>query len=171
MPVERKPYSLSVTRRNSKLVLEAANNLTMLLRDAPSRPGSSPMREVDVNELEPLDTAPLGTVGVLGYDTLGQEIDGVARFCRETIERNTREEDGHKGSVAILFRAKTQMPLFQQALEQYGLSCVTVGYSAMLERPEVRDMFALLRVACDHSDSKSLMRLLATPRFGSATRR
>ena len=166
MPVERKPYSLSVTRRNSKLVLEAANNLTMLLRDAPSRPGSSPMREVDVNELEPLDTAPLGTVGVLGYDTLGQEIDGVARFCRETIERNTREEDGHKGSVAILFRAKTQMPLFQQALEQYGLSCVTVGYSAMLERPEVRDMFALLRVACDHSDSKSLMRLLATPRFG-----
>ncbi|MBW3094329.1 ATP-dependent helicase [Bifidobacterium sp. 64T4] len=166
MPAEYKPYSLSVTRRNSKLVLEAANNLTMLLRNAPSRPGSSPMREVDVNELEPLETAPAGTVGVLGYDTLGQEIDGVARFCREAIERNTRTSDGHKGSVAILFRAKNLMPLFQQALEQCGLSCVTVGYSAMLERPEVRDMFALLRVACDHSDSKSLMRLLATPRFG-----
>ena len=36
----------------------------------------------------------------------------------------------------------------------------------MLERPEVRDILSLLRVACDHSDSASLMRLLATPRFG-----
>ena len=168
LPADRKPYSLSVTRRNSKLVLEAANNLTMSLRGTPSRPSSSPMREVDVDELAPLDSAPTGTVGVLGYETLGQEIDGVVRFCHEAIARNTRtDKDGrHAGTVAVLFRSKAKMPLFQQALEQSGLTAVTVGYSAMLERPEVRDVFSLLRVACDHSDSASLMRLLATPRFG-----
>lgn len=168
LPSERKPYSLSVTRRNAKLVLEAANNLTMPLRGTPSRPSSSPMREVDVNELAPLDNAPSGTVGVLGYETLGQEIDGVVRFCHEAIARNTHagQSGEHKGSVAVLFRSKAKMPLFQQALEQSGLSAVAVGYSAMLERPEVRDILSLLRVACDHSDSASLMRLLATPRFG-----
>lgn len=168
LPADRKPYSLSVTRRNSKLVLEAANNLTMPLRGTPSRPSSSPMREVDVDELAPLDSAPTGTVGVLGYETLGQEIDGVVRFCHEAIARNTRtDKDGKRaGTVAVLFRSKAKMPLFQQALEQSGLTAVAVGYSAMLERPEVRDVFSLLRVACDHSDSASLMRLLATPRFG-----
>ena len=168
LPVDRRPYSLSVTRRNSKLVLEAANNLTMPLRGTPSRPSSSPMREVDVDELAPLDSAPNGTVGVLGYETLGQEIDGVVRFCHEAIARNTRtdKDSSHAGTVAVLFRSKAKMPLFQQALEQSGLTAVAVGYSAMLERPEVRDVFSLLRVACDHSDSASLMRLLATPRFG-----
>ena len=99
LPPERKPYSLSVTRRNAKLVLEAANNLTMPLRGTPSRPSSSPMREVDVNELAPLDNAPSGTVGVLGYETLGQEIDGVVRFCHEAIARNTHagQSGEHKG--------------------------------------------------------------------------
>ncbi|MFR6531288.1 MAG: hypothetical protein ACLUPW_10810 [Bifidobacterium pseudocatenulatum] len=35
----------------------------------------------------------------------------------------------------------------------------------MLERPAVQDVFALLHVVSDHTDSAALMRLLATPRF------
>ena len=165
LPADAKPYPLSVTRRNSKLVLEAANNLTLPLRQSLRRAGSSLMREVDVTALSALPEAPQGTVGVLGYDTLGQEIDGVVRFCREAIARNSVPESGHKGSVAVLFRSKTTMPAFQQALEQAGLTTVVVGYSAMLSRPEIRDILALLHVAADHTDSASLMRLLATPRF------
>ena len=165
LPAEAKPYPLSVTRRNSKLVLEAANNLTLPLRQSPRRAGSSLMREVDVTALSALPEAPQGTVGVLGYDTLGQEIDGVVRFCREAIARNSVPESGHKGSVALLFRSKTTMPAFQQALERAGLTTMVVGYSAMLSRPEIRDILALLHVAADHTDSASLMRLLATPRF------
>ncbi|NMN01624.1 ATP-dependent DNA helicase [Bifidobacterium panos] len=165
LPADAKPYPLSVTRRNSKLVLEAANNLTLPLRQSPRRAGSSLMREVDVTALSALPEAPQGTVGVLGYDTLGQEVDGVVRFCREAIARNSAPESGHKGSVAVLFRSKTTMPAFQQALEQAGLTTMVVGYSAMLSRPEIRDILALLHVAADHTDSASLMRLLATPRF------
>lgn len=170
LPAESEPYPLSVTRRNAKLVLEAANNLTLPLRRTPRRSGSSLMREVGVKALSALPDAPRGTVGVLGYDTLGQEIDGVVRFCREAIARNTAARSdagqGHRGSVAVLFRSKTLIPSFRHELERAGLTTLVVGYSAMLSRPEVLDLLALLHVAADHTDSASLMRLLATPRFG-----
>lgn len=169
LPEQAKPLTLSMTRRNSRLVLEAANDLTQPLRLAPRRPGSSPMREVDVPQLRALPDAAVGTIGVLGYETLGQEIDGVTRFCREAVERcATVDGQGRRrrGSVAVLFRSKKTMVAYQEALEQAGLSTFVVGYSALLERPEVRDVLALLHVAADHTDGASLMRLLATPRFG-----
>lgn len=134
------------------------------------------MHEVDVEALSPMDTAPLGTLGVLGYATLGQEIDAVARFVRTVIERHgvvgrtAGSEDSAKRShgphVAVLFRAKTAMPQFAQGLERAGLTTLTVGYSALLDRPEVRDVLALLHVIVDSTDTAALMRLLATPRFG-----
>ncbi|WP_055426876.1 ATP-dependent DNA helicase [Bifidobacterium aesculapii] len=158
MPAGSRPYALTVTRRNSRLVLEAANDLTLPLRETPRRAGSSLMREVDVPALGNLPDAPEGTVGVLGYDTLGQEIDGVMRFCRQAAASGA--------STAVLFRSKKRMAAYRQALEDAGLSTLVVGYSAMLERPEIRDVLALLHVASDHTDSASLMRLLATPRFG-----
>ncbi len=70
-----------------------------------------------------------------------------------------------KAPVAVLFRSKSHMPEYQAALEQAGLTTFVVGYSALLERPEIRDLMALLHVAADHTDTGSLMRLLATPRF------
>lgn len=214
-----KPYPLSVTRRNARLILQAANNLTAPLRSsfAPRRPSSSLMREVAVDQLEALPEAALGTVGLLGYDTLGQEIDGIVRFVKKSIQLHTplsralrsdetaiadnrlrnasgdiqtndtdmsdemantadRIVDGgvvdnpvvhdpNRPHVAILFRSKAKMPLYEEALRQAGLSTMTVGYSAMLERPEVRDVLALLHVVSDHTDSTDLMRLLATPRY------
>lgn len=169
LPADKKPYALTVTRRNSRIVLEAANVLTTPLRTSPRRPSSASMREVGVAPLDNIPQAATGTVGVLGYDTLGQQIDGVVRFCREAIRRNTvTDAQGHvhRGTVAVLFRAKTVMPAYQDALEQAGLTTFAVGYSALLERPEVLDLLALLHAVADHTDAGHLMRLLATPRFG-----
>ena len=169
LPADKKPYALTVTRRNSRIVLEAANVLTTPLRTSPRRPSSASMREVGVAPLDNIPQAATGTVGVLGYDTLGQQIDGVVRFCREAIRRNTvTDAQGHvhRGTVAVLFRAKTAMPAYQDALEQAGLTTFAVGYSALLERPEVLDLLALLHAVADHTDAGHLMRLLATPRFG-----
>ncbi|MBT1174528.1 UvrD-helicase domain-containing protein [Bifidobacterium sp. LC6] len=164
MPTDSKPFPLSVTRRNSRIVLEAANDLTLPLRSRPARPSSSLMREVDVSSLSALDNAPEGTLGVLGFETGGQEIDAVVRFCKQAVKKY-RTKDGNPAHVAILFRGKTRMPLYQEALEQAGLTTFVVGYSALLERPEVRDIMALLHVVSDRTDTASLMRLLATPRF------
>lgn len=168
-----KPYTLTVTRRNSRMVLEAANNLTKPLRLPARRRGSSLMREVDVPPLANIDNAPEGTLGVLGYATFGQEIDAIVRFAKQAIALHTPTEnelaDGAKDNrphVALLFRSKTQMPAYEDALEQAGLTTLVVGQAALLERPEIKDILALLHVVCDHTDSAALMRLLATPRFG-----
>ena len=171
-----RPFPLSVTRRNSRIVLEAANNLTQPLRVPPRRAGSSLMREVDVAELSCTDTAPQGTLGVLGLTTLGQEIDAVARFAKRAIALHTpgAPTDGSaavdvRPHVAVLFRSKLPMPAFARGLERAGLTTLVVGRSALLERPEIKDLLALLRAVADHTDPEPLMRLLATPRYGLGT--
>ena len=168
-----RPYALTVTRRNSRMVLEAANNLTKPLRLPARRHSSSLMREVDVPALANAPDAPEGTLGVLGYATLGQEIDAVVRFAEHAIALHTPSAtqlaDGakdHRPHVAVLFRSKAQMPAYEDALERAGLTTLVVGQAALLERPEIKDILALLHVVCDHTDSAALMRLLATPRFG-----
>ncbi|RSX58102.1 ATP-dependent DNA helicase [Bifidobacterium samirii] len=168
-----RPFPLSVTRRNSRIVLEAANNLTQPLRVPPRRAGSSLMREVDVAELSHMDTAPQGTLGVLGLTTLGQEIDAVARFAKRAIALHTpgASADGTAATdarphVAVLFRSKIAMPAFARGLERAGLTTLVVGRSALLERPEIKDLLALLRAVVDHTDPEPLLRLLATPRYG-----
>lgn len=170
MPADAKPYPLSVTRRNTCIVLRAANNLTEPLRIPPRRAGSSLMREVGVANLSAMDNAAEGTIGVLGFATFGQEADAVARFAKQAIARYRKDAAATAASdtphVAVLFRGKTHMAQFAQELERAGLTTLVVGYSALLERPEVQDLIALLHAAADHTDSASLMRLLATPRFG-----
>lgn len=172
MDTTRKPFALTVTRRNSRMVLEAANNLTKPLRLPARRLSSSLMREVDVPALVNTDEAPEGTVGVLAFDTFGQEVDAVVRFAKHAIALHTPSsrdlDNGMKDNrphVAVLFRSKGIMSQFAEALERAGLTTLVVGRSALLERPAVQDVFALLRVVSDHTDSAALMRLLATPRF------
>lgn len=172
MDATSRPFALTVTRRNSRMVLEAANNLTKPLRLPARRLSSSLMREVDVPALVNTDEAPEGTVGVLAFDTFGQEVDAVVRFAKHAIALHTPSsrdlDNGMKDNrphVAVLFRSKGVMPQFAEALERAGLTTLVVGRSALLERPAVQDVFALLRVVSDHTDSAALMRLLATPRF------
>ena len=165
-----KPYPMTISRRNPRMVLQMANNLTLGLRRTHRRRSSSRMSEVDVLPLNNNpDNIERGTVGVQEYATLGQEIDAVVRFAKFAIARHTNADPAadakERPHVAVLFRSKRQMPYYEQALRAKGLSVQTVGYSALLERADVRDVLALLRVAADPTDSQSLMRLLATPRF------
>lgn len=99
-------------------------------------------------------------MGVLGFATAGQEIDAVVRFCKTAIARHRSAAEQQeqmpgeqKAPVAVLFRSKSHMPEYQAALEQAGLTTFVVGYSALLERPEIRDLMALLHVAADHTDT------------------
>lgn len=174
MPPGTKPYALSTTRRNSRIVLEAANDLTLPLRTPPRRPGSAALHEVDVPSLANVPEADRGAIGLIGYETLGQQIDGVVRFCREALRRHTRVKDGmveHRGTVAVLFRSKGTMDEYRQALEQAGMTTFVVGYSAVLERPEICDVLALLHVVVQHDDAEHLMRLLATPQVPAVIER
>ncbi|KAA8828842.1 ATP-dependent helicase [Bifidobacterium tissieri] len=168
-----RPYALTRTHRNPRIVLEAANDLTLPLRRAPRRLSSSLMREVDVDVLKPWinpdgTPSPLGTVGVQGYVTRGQEIDATVRFALKAKELYGVDEHGKTVNgthVAVLFRSKSMISEYCEALEQAGLTCEVVGYSALLDRPEIKDLLALLHAVADHTDTGALMRLMATPRF------
>ena len=168
---DKEPLTLSRTFRNSRMVLKAANLLTVPLRQDADRFSSARMNEVDVARLEAREGADEGTVGLLGYSTIGQEIDAVVRFALHARSRygghgeDELGEDPDAPHVAVLFRSKSRMPQYRTALEAAGLTCQVVGYSALFDRPEVMDILALLRVICDHTDSDSLMRLLASARF------
>lgn len=157
---------LTQTRRNSRLVLEAANNLTALLRRDSGVHGSAVEREVGVKPLSPMDDAVEGTLGVQGFATLGEEVDAVARFAATAASTYGDGRHGDGPHVAVLFRSKGDMPMYRDAMERQGLACQMVGYSALVERPETMDLLAVLKVVSDHTDNASLMRLLATTRFG-----
>lgn len=183
MDQQRKPMPMTFTRRNSRVVLEAANTLTDRLRPREerivqetetSKKTSAQVEEVSVPRLENIDGAVQGTLGVLEYDTFGQEVDGIVRFAKrakqDAIARNEqRQHNGEKihepPYVAILFRTKTHMNEYRDALESAGLSTITVGTSALLEQPQIVDILAVLNVVADRTNSTALMRLLASPRF------
>lgn len=169
-------YSLTVTRRNSLFILKVANALTEPMRaengdnstqNASRRFSSIDDREVQVETLKPKDDAPNGTVGALFMPNQSEEIDAVVRFAKKIVEKYG--ENPLEPQLAILFRSKAKMPQYAQKLEDAGIRTSIVGYSSIIEKPAVKDVLSLLRVVQDHSDSNSLMRLLATPRFALST--
>lgn len=169
-------YSLTVTRRNSLFILKVANALTEPMRaengdtstqNASRRFSSIDDREVQVETLKPKEDAPNGTVCALFMPNQGEEIDAVVRFAKKIVEKYG--ENPLEPQLAILFRSKAKMPQYAQKLEDAGIRTSIVGYSSIIEKPAVKDVLSLLRVVQDHSDSNSLMRLLATPRFALST--
>lgn len=106
-----------------------------------------------------------------------EEIDAVVRFAQKIIEKQEKQESqgsqvsqvSREPQLAILFRSKANMPKYAEKLESAGIRTSIVGYSSLIEKPAVKDVLSLLKVVQDHSDSNSLMRLLATPRFALST--
>lgn len=179
-------YSLTVTRRNSLFILKVANALTEPMRgengdnstqNASRRFSSIDDREVQVETLKPKEDAPNGTIAALFMPSQAEEIDAVVRFAQKIIEKQEKQESqgsqvsqvSREPQLAILFRSKANMPKYAEKLESAGIRTSIVGYSSLIEKPAVKDVLSLLKVVQDHSDSNSLMRLLATPRFALST--
>lgn len=183
---EQNKYSLTVTRRNSLFILKVANALTEPMRgengdnstqNASRRFSSIDDREVQVETLKPKEDAPNGTIAALFMPSQAEEIDAVVRFAQKIIEKQEKQESqgsqvsqvSREPQLAILFRSKANMPKYAEKLESAGIRTSIVGYSSLIEKPAVKDVLSLLKVVQDHSDSNSLMRLLATPRFALST--
>lgn len=173
---EQNKYSLTVTRRNSLFILKVANALTEPMRvengdnstqNASRRFSSIDDREVQVETLKPKEDAPNGTIAALFMPSQAEEIDAVVRFAKKIVEKYG--ENPLEPQLAILFRSKANMPKYAEKLESAGIRTSIVGYSSLIEKPAVKDVLSLLKVVQDHSDSNSLMRLLATPRFALST--
>ncbi len=70
------------------------------------------------------------------------------------------------GDVAILFRAMTRAPLYEDVFKAAGLPYVTVAGKGYFDRQEVWDLLHLLRALHDPADNLSLAVALRSPLFG-----
>ncbi len=68
--------------------------------------------------------------------------------------------------MALLFRASTAFPVYEDALERAGIPFVTVAGRGFYERPEVRDLLNALAAVADPDDDLALAGLLRSPAFG-----
>lgn len=81
--------------------------------------------------------------------------------------RQLRETEGVAwGDVALLFRASTTFPAYEDAMERAGIPFVTVAGRGFYTRPEVRDLLNALTAIADPADNLALAGLLRSPAFG-----
>jgi len=80
--------------------------------------------------------------------------------------RRLHEEEGVDWEeVALLFRAATGFPPYEDALERAGIPFVTVAGRGFYDRPEVRDLLNALAALADPTDDLPLAGLLRSPAF------
>ncbi|MBC8078070.1 MAG: UvrD-helicase domain-containing protein, partial [Chloroflexales bacterium] len=68
--------------------------------------------------------------------------------------------------VALLFRATASFGVYEDALEAHGIPFVTVAGRGFYNRPEVRDLLAIVRALADPADNQMLAGALRSPAFG-----
>lgn len=145
--------------------------------DASGASGAARDRTVRVRPLRPMrlpgqeDERPEegAAVTAVGFAQTRQEIRAVTLWAKDQVRRleSARPADQpRRPLVAVLLRAKTHMDEYVSALEDEGLDVQVVGLDRLLDRPEVRDLMAVLTCVADHAAVPSVMRLLATPRYG-----
>lgn len=176
------PATLSMTHRNKMLVLGLANRLTQPLRN-PSllgRPSgeddSEKSARIPVKPLQPwhvhgedLEEKNPATVTAVGFTLPDQEQQAIAGWAKAEVRKLAplrKQGEERQPLVAVLLRSKTHMDDYVSALEDEGLDVQVVGLDRVLDQPEVRDLMAVLTCVSDHTAVPSLMRLLATPRYG-----
>jgi ATP-dependent helicase/nuclease subunit A len=68
--------------------------------------------------------------------------------------------------IALLFRASTGFPDYEQALESADIPFLTVAGKGFYDRPEIRDLLNILRALSDPWNDLAMAGLLRSPAFG-----
>ncbi len=101
--------------------------------------------------------------------------DHVSAMCSGVLEYRIQEEDREGGvqsrpieyrDVALLFRAKSSMYLYENALKKYGVPYATLGGGQFFYRQEIADLTNLLRTLVDPWDEHALLGFLRSPMVG-----
>jgi ATP-dependent helicase/nuclease subunit A len=105
-----------------------------------------------------------------------EEARAIARRLRALIDSQTREQpivdrdsgqprSVQLGDVAILFRALSDVHLYEEALREYELPYYLVGGHAFYAQQEIYDVLNLLRAVASSADELSLAGALRSPLF------
>jgi ATP-dependent helicase/nuclease subunit A len=92
--------------------------------------------------------------------------DSAANLLAQRLTTLRAEEKISWDQIALLFRASTGFPEYEQALELAEIPFVTVAGKGFYDRPEIRDALNILRALADPWDDLALAGLLRSPAFG-----
>ncbi|MFL6097650.1 MAG: ATP-dependent helicase, partial [Blastococcus sp.] len=150
--------TLATSWRNDRAVLAVANAVSAML----------PPPDQPLPDLAPAPTAGSGAVTVGLYDTVAEETEALAdrlATCWRGEDPVVARVDGKRPTVAVLVRARKQLPGIAAALRERGLPVEVVGLGGLLEVPEVSDVVATLTVLVDPTAGDALGRLLTGARW------
>ena len=150
--------TLATSWRNDQAVLAVANAVSGML-PAPDQP---------LPDLSAAPTAGRGSVTVGLYDTVADETTALAdrlAACWLNEDPLVARADGAHPTVAVLVRARKQLPGIAAALRERGVPVEVVGLGGLLEVPEVSDVVATLTVLVDPTAGDALGRLLTGARW------
>lgn len=82
------------------------------------------------------------------------------------IEELIREGGRQYREIALLFRTLADVGLYERALRRRRIPYLVAGGRGLYQRPEVTDLFSLLRFLADPEDDLSLAAVLRSPLFG-----
>jgi ATP-dependent helicase/nuclease subunit A len=105
-----------------------------------------------------------------------QEAQALARRLASLLDPNTSERPivdektgepraAKPGDVAILFRALSDVHIYEEALREHGLDYYLVGGHAFYAQQEIYDVLNLLRAVASSADELSLAGVLRSPFF------
>jgi DNA helicase-2/ATP-dependent DNA helicase PcrA len=151
--------TLATSWRNDEAVLAVANAVSGML----------PPPDQPLPDLAPAPTAGRGAVTVGLYETVAEETealaDRLAACWNGSDEALPRRADERRPTVAVLARARKQLPGIAAALRARGVPVEVVGLGGLLEVPEVSDVVATLTVLVDPTAGDALGRLLTGARW------
>ncbi len=121
---------------------------------------------------EPVEQGP-EPARTTAHDRRENEAKILARFIRQRIDagwtildrQTAQPRHAHPGDVALLFRAMTDVSLYERALADEGLEYHTLGGSAFYAQQEVHDVINLLSIVEDPLDEVALAGALRSPFF------
>jgi ATP-dependent helicase/nuclease subunit A len=135
--------------------------------DDPARPHHVPFAPLTAHRARPRDDvrSPFVEFHIgLGDAEAGRRAAAVALAAR------LHELHAHEGfgweHMALLFRASTAFPVYEDALEAAAIPFVTVAGKGFYDRPEIRDLLNALTAITDPTDDLALAGLLRSPAFG-----
>src|SRR3954451_12962852 len=157
-------------RRAERLTLATSwRNDTAVLAVATAVSGMLPAPDQPLPDLSPAPTAGRGSVTVGLYDTVADETASLADRLAACWNGDDpvigRRTDGRPPTMAVLVRARKQLPGIAAALRARGLPVEVVGLGGLLEVPEVSDVVATLTVLVDPTAGDALGRLLTGARW------
>lgn len=93
------------------------------------------------------------------------EQDEAEQVVADLISHNLRAKTRY-GDYAILYRGNHQSRVFEKVLRQHHISYQISGGESWFAKPEVRDVFAYLKLLCNESDNAAFLRVINTPKRG-----